>query len=238
VSELPELQQAVRALRGVAHATVRWPEPGGPATLHIIFERDADRDEVTREVLDALQRVGDVDLATLRVQVPPPPGAPAPETGEPRRSAEAEAGARGPGQPAVVDEGRRPVFSGLSVERTNLDNTVVVTLRLGERLLTGRADGLATRRATPRTAAAAALLALREVVPRDTRLYLEWLEIVDAASPERPTVVQSAVTCLTASGEETYIGSAIVRDDVREAAVRATLDALNRRLERFAALAS
>ncbi len=43
--------------------------------------------------------------------------------------------------------------------------------------------------------------------------------------------MSSAVTCLSRRGEQVLIGSAIVHSDIREAAVRATLDALNRRLE-------
>jgi hypothetical protein len=231
VSELPDLQETVRALRGVARASVRWPEPEGPATLHIVFSAEADREATVQGVLEALHRVGHVDLSSLRMDLPRPPGA----SPEPRNTA---SGVAPPPPPATAPRevaqrvaARRAVFSGMTVDRSDLDNRITVTLRIGDRTLTGRAEGLATRRATPRTAAAAALLALRDVLPGDTRLQLEWLEVVDALAADRPAVVQSAVTCLSAGGEQTYLGSAIVRDDLREAAVRATLDALNRRLE-------
>ena len=46
---------------------------------------------------------------------------------------------------------------------------------------------------------------------------------------ERTVVV--LLTLLTSRGGEVLTGAAAVRDDVRQAVIRATLDALNRRLE-------
>lgn len=208
MSRIPELQAAVRALEGIAQATLRWPEPHGPAVLRVEFDEGADRQKVTSDILEAVADVGEVDLSSLRVEATP--------TELPVRAT-------------------RPVFSGLSVQRTDLDSTVSVTLGYEGRTATATVEGLATRRAAPRTAASAALTALREFLPRDVRVQLEWLEVAEAATPGRPELVHAAVTCLTNSGEETFVGTAIVRGDLREAAVRATLDALNRRFERFAA---
>jgi isopropylmalate/homocitrate/citramalate synthase len=53
---------------------------------------------------------------------------------------------------------------------------------------------------------------------------------------ERPEIVHAAVTYLTRSGEETVVGSSIIRRDVREAAVRSVLDAINRRVSRLMSL--
>lgn len=231
MSRIPDVQAAVRALAGVERASVSWPEPHGPATLNVVLEAGADREQVTARVLETLREVGGVDLATLRVEMPPAPQVPPPPPPAPA------APMPEPEAPAGVRSRRRSriAFSGLRIERDELENSVTVTLRRDDQTFTGRAQGLATWRATPRTAAAAALLALRELLPADTRVHLDWLEVSDGAAAGRPSIVQSAVTCLAPSGEHTYIGAAIVRDDLREAAVRATLDALNRRLEQTAA---
>lgn len=229
LSRIPELQAAVRALSGVADASVRWPEPGGPATLRIEFEDSADRDSVTATVLDTLRTVAEVDLASLHVALPAPPGVPAQDCRERDEAAPTEVAAAPRGASPV----RRPVFHAIEVSRTALDVGVSVTLAYGDRRLVGSAEGLATRQAAPRVAAAATLVALRELLTDDTRLHVDWLEIHDAEHPVRPGVVQVAVAMLSGAGEEVMIGSAMLRDDAREGAVRATLDALNRRLARI-----
>lgn len=210
MSKIPDIQAAVRALQGVRQASVRWPEPDGPATLRVVFSDDADRDGVTASVLATLEDVAGVDLQTLELPVPPRP---APEGSEERRAA-------------------RPVFVGLTVDREDLEASVTVRLSMGGARVVGRADGLATSRMTPRTAAEAVLVALTELLPHTVRVQLEWLEVTEAARG-RPGLVQCGITCLSAAGEETYVGSALLREDPREAAVRATLHALNRRLQQL-----
>lgn len=211
MTKIPELQAAVRDLEGVAHASVRWPEPHGPAVLRVEFAGGVDREQVTADILEVVAEVGAVDLGSMQVGTTTPP-------------ASREDGSR-PG---------RPVFSGLTVNRTDLDSSVTVTLGYAGRTASATVEGLATRRAAPHTAASAALSALREFLPAHVRVHLEWLEVIESAAPGRPELVHAAVTSLTNSGEETFVGTAIVRGDLREAAVRATLDALNRRFQRFA----
>jgi hypothetical protein len=161
-------------------------------------------------VLAALQEVGGVDLATLSMAAPALSSA---STEGEQRSA------------------RRPVFASLSVDRGDLDATVEVTLSVEGRPVVGRVAGLSTTTGTLRTAAFATLAALDELIGSDARVQLDWLEVLEVGAPGRPHVVSAAVTFLTRDGAEVHVGSAIVRGDEREAAVRATLDALNRRLE-------
>lgn len=200
--DLPELQQRVRDLDGVAEATVRWPDPHGPAELRVRIDHDSDAADVTGQVLEVLERVGGVDLDTLDL-----------------REAEGEAPTR-------------PVFAGLEVQRGELDVQVEVTLRYLDREIRGVAEGLATADHTPRVAAAAALAALAKIVRDDVRLHVEWVEVPDTTAP-RSAVVSVAVTCLSPDGQDQHVGSAFVRGDLREATVRATLDAVNRRLRRL-----
>lgn len=206
MSELPEVQRALRATEGVAHARVVWPDPAGPAQLTVAFVDGADEPAVAREVLEVLRRVGQVDLDTLEVLD---------DVGE----SDAD----------LVD---RPVFEGLSFDRQELDTAITVSLRWRGRKLSGQATGLASFRHAPRTAAEATLEALRAVLPSTVRAQLEWLEVAEVGAP-RERVVQAAVTMLTVGGESAHVGSALVRGDVREASVRATLDAVNRRLGRL-----
>jgi hypothetical protein len=217
MSQMPQLQQAVRDLDGIIRASVRWPDPLGPAELRLEFEADADRAAVTREVLGVLRDVGGVDLDTLEVVNP----APAPEQ---------------PARPATPRTIPRPVFSHITVDRRELDASVEVTLRSEGVTWTGRAEGLATAQATLRSAALATLEALRAIVGQEARLSLEWLEVLDAQGPGRPQIVQAAVGHLSRKGEEVFVGTALGRWNLQEAAVRAVLDALNRRLDQVVQL--
>ena len=212
-STIPDVQEAIRGVEGVASATVRWPDPAGPVMLRVEFASGHDVGGVTQSVLDTLRDISGVDPETLEVQTP--------KTARPGTA-----------------RGSRPVFAGLSVDRGELDTVVEVSLEIDGRRVIGRAEGLATRQATLVTTAAAALTALRELLPNDVRVQLDWLEVTEPGSPGRLPLVQSAVTCLTREGEELYVGSALARGDIREAAVRATLDAINRRLTHLLALAS
>jgi hypothetical protein len=113
VTGLPELQDAVRQLPGVAAATIRWPDPHGPASLRVEFHPEADADAVGEAVLQAVADIGHADLSTLQVET---------------------AGVR-TGAP-------RPVFTTLVLDRIGADLTVEVGLAVGAIDLTGTAHGV------------------------------------------------------------------------------------------------
>jgi hypothetical protein len=245
-SRLPDVQNGVRAISGVVSADVRWPEPDGPATLYVVFAADlesAGRAQVTRDVMEVLEELGGVDLDTLRARPtealdvtlseigplpaegPQPTAPPAPATPP---VAETLAGPVGAVRPV------RAVFTGLNVDHHELDTEVSVQLALGGHPLAGQAKGIATAGAELRTVAAATLDALRGTVQEQVRLELEWVRVTEHAAL---TVVECAVTVLVGRTDHLYLGSVLARGDLREAVVRATLDALNRPLSRIAAAA-
>lgn len=201
LSDLPGVQDALREIDGVVHARVRWPDPRGPAQLEIALAPGGDGAQTTRHILDVLERVGGVDLDTLDLAA---------------------------AERAGSDEAR-PVFVEMSVERTELDTSIEVTLELRGREVSGRAEGLASFQQSTRTTAAATLAAVRKLLPSGVRLQLEWLEVIESHG-HRPPIIQVAVTVLTHAGEALHIGSAFGHGDLRESTVRATLDAVNRRL--------
>ena len=92
----------------------------------------------------------------------------------------------------------------------------------------GESSAAATPSSVHRSVAIATLRALEEVVGSAARFELEQLEI-NQLGPDRAVVV--VVSMLTRLGSERLTGVSVVREDVRQAVIRATLDALNRRLE-------
>ncbi len=113
------------------------------------------------------------------------------------------------------------VSAGMGVSAT-------VTLGLDGRTFIGKCDGAATTTSTYRSVAAATLRAVESVVADRARFDVEHVEVA-ATGPER--TVLAVVSLLTDRGSERLSGASVVRDDVRQAVIRAVLAAVNRRLE-------
>jgi hypothetical protein len=123
--------------------------------------------------------------------------------------------------PRVLIQRMQLVSAGLGV-------TTQVTLSWQGSPFSGEADAAATPTSVHRSVAMATLRAVEAVVSGQARFELEQLE-VNQLGPDRAVVV--VVAMLTSAGSERLTGVSVVREDVRQAVIRATLDALNRRLE-------
>lgn len=206
VERLPELQAAVRALAGVAWAAVVWPDPHGPATLHVAFEGGADAERVARSVLATMGEVAGVGVEGLHLQV---------AVEEP------------PGREPVE---HRPLLADVSTDTEGAGGAVSVTLAQEGRVSTATAG--APGEASLEVAVTATLQALQGLLGRHPRARLDWVAAVQAPSAGQPEVVHVGITVHTSGEPEQHVGAALVRGDRLEAAARATLDALTRRLQR------
>ena len=122
----------------------------------------------------------------------------------------------------------RPAIRRMHIISSGLQVAAEVTLAVGDRAALGRAEGTATQSGVQRAVASATLRAVEELLGGKARFELDLVEL---APTGRERTVLVAVTMLSASGSEKLTGAAGVREDVRQAAIRATLDALNRRVE-------
>lgn len=115
-------------------------------------------------------------------------------------------------------------FVGLSV--SVLHNTAEVKVHLEDQglMYEGIASGPYASRNRLDLVGAAALKAVELFLRTDSMFLLEGVTV----STIGPHDVAVAVVSLPGREEETLVGSAIVRDDPREAVVRAVLDAINR----------
>ncbi|BCB81284.1 Daple [Phytohabitans flavus] len=168
---------------------------------------------------------------------------PAPET--PRRRARRAREESPLGQSAPVEAvsprplppgkpGPRIVIDEVQVSTFGLDATVEVKLAADERRATGRANGPAVDAYVLRLCAEASaaavddLLSTAEQVGDRGKCFVEHAAVVPFGSCE----VAVAVVLLVCGGwVEQLAGSALVAGDPRQAVVRATLNAVNRRLE-------
>jgi hypothetical protein len=159
------------------------------------------------------------------------PAAPKPDRAAAGASTVEVAGAELPktaDAPRAAGSTRRPTIERVEVVTAGLNVSSAVTLGLGARSETGRADGMASAAGVHRTVATATLSAVEELVEGSARFQLEHVEIASAAG-ERTAL--ALVTMLTERGGEQLSGSSVVREDQRQAVIRAVLAAVNRRVE-------
>jgi hypothetical protein len=122
---------------------------------------------------------------------------------------------------------RRLVIERVQLVSADLGVTVSVGLRSGDRSFAGESEGAATTSALLRSIAAATLRAVEQVVGGAARFDVEHVEIASTGEEQTALVVVSMVT---ARGNQRLSGASVVRDDARQAVIRAVLAAVNRRL--------
>ncbi|MDH4139372.1 MAG: hypothetical protein OEV43_02250 [Coriobacteriia bacterium] len=105
--------------------------------------------------------------------------------------------------------------------------SVAVVLEIEGSEYIGQASGPASQTIRTRLVAQATLDAAEQYTDGEYSFALEDVAIIQLGK-ERAAV--SCVTLVSPPGEQTYAGSALVRQNEKDSIVRATLDAINRRL--------
>lgn len=127
----------------------------------------------------------------------------------------------------ALSSGERPRFVGLNMSSKGNKIEVRVELASRGKILSGVAVGPASARNRRRLIAQAMLSALESESESGYSFILEDLTVVTLAGKQ---VALVAVSLLSPLGEEFLTGSAVVDEEEPEAIVKATLDAINRRL--------
>jgi hypothetical protein len=255
--DVDEVLAAVRGVDGVRAASLRASQTGAH-TLRLDLADDADPVQVSGVVARLLQERMGLSAAPQHVpqqrgpqesvrgndmasQWPAQPAAgPEPPTSPPFSSPKQgrqEQELR-PGPLPAPPTGPRVVIEGVQVNVVGLDATVEVRLAAGRHRALGLASGPAIDSYVVRLAAVSAARAVdglmreagRTVVADDSpsRCFVEHTGLVPFGSTEVAVVV---VLLVCGGWVEQLAGSAVVDGDARHAAVRATLGAVNRRLD-------
>lgn len=175
--------------------------------------------------LDDLDGVADVvDLADLLDEAHPPATNPLADG-----SVGADASAS---QPEVDSDLRsnvipRAAIRDLRVQRDERSVRVTVVLGHGDRAEEGRATSVPTSHGTLRAVAEATVDSLRGFAEGP---LLVGIDRVSANHGEHEPVATVVVSLVTHRGEERLLGASIMYDSPERAVLRATLDALNRRV--------
>ena len=129
----------------------------------------------------------------------------------------------------------RAAISHLEVHRTDTDVRVTARLEHDGRHGEGTRRAVLTGSGIGRAIAEATVDALRMLVDSPLLVGIDHVSVRHAAEPPTATVV---LTLLSGRSEDTLIGAALLGGDPDGAVMRATLDALNRRVEPLLATTS
>lgn len=210
VTDYGEIVAALRDVPGVADADVEPAEDGvGMGLLRLGLAPGFDEVQVATSVGRLLRERFGLGVDAERVQLVE--DAEVADEPLPRRTAQQV----------------RPAIQRMHLVSSGLDISASVTLGIDERSAVGEAQGTATQSGVQRAVALATLRAIEALVEGRARFELDHLEVTQTGHDR--TVV-AGVTLVTPSGSERLTGAAVVREDVRQAVIRATLDGLNRRL--------
>lgn len=219
-----QIVAALQAVPGVADADVQPDGEGGLGLLRLGLLPGVDEVAVATSVGRLLRERFGVGVDADRVQLV--------EDAEVVLDEHlAGAGpAQSPDAAAVARAGVRLAIRRMQLTSSGLEMVARVTLSSADREETGESTGAATQSGVQRAVAGATLRAVEALAGGQVRFELDHVEVTPMGS-ERTVVV--AVTLLSAQGSERLTGAAAVREDVRQAVIRAALDAVNRRAERF-----
>jgi hypothetical protein len=121
----------------------------------------------------------------------------------------------------------RPKIVSINASVAGLSAGATVTLEIDGIRYVGNASGPASQSGRMRMLALAALDALEQWSGEMVNFALEDVTVVQLGHEK---VAVACIVLVTNFGEQTFTGSSLVRNNEKDAVVRATLDALNRRI--------
>ncbi len=232
---ISELEAAIAEIAEVRAARIVASSDGIIEEIHVLGLPGKAPKQLVRDVESALMAgygiavdrrkisVAQIGIAGERPVAAVVPVAPMRAVPEPVSAEDHESDA----EPRIVVTGARVRLSGLDVDMGSVKTAVRVSLEAGDLEYMGEASGPAGVKTRLRMVAEATLRAIEHLPEVEDGYAVEDVQI--AALGGRQVAVCSIVT-VTAEGEEALSGSALVRNTAESAAVRATLDALNRRI--------
>jgi len=121
----------------------------------------------------------------------------------------------------------RAQIKSINAEVSGVHAEITVVLELEGDVYVGKVQGPNSQTGRKRLVAQATLDALQQYLHGAMSFALEDVEIVQLGSE---SVAVACVTLVTSLGEQSFAGSALVRQNEKDSIVRATLDAINRRM--------
>ena len=128
---------------------------------------------------------------------------------------------------AVTQGPPRAKIGAIQTQVDGINASITVQLSFGDEQVTGEASGRSNQTGRLRLVGTATLDAVAKYLDQDLGLALEDVAVNQLGHEK---VAVSCVVLVTPMGEQSFAGSALVRQSEYDSIVRATLDAVNRRL--------
>lgn len=227
MTELGELEDALRRIPGVAAARLVSDKDGKPIEVHILASLERHPKQIVRDVQSVAQAGFDEEIDRRIVSVVQLDGPVLGVAGDADIDADDEPASNGNGHSVAIDL-TRVVVDGVAINRNGPRATAQVRLgRRGAQAL-GTADGAATNSLLPALVVRATIDALSFLEANAGRLEVEAATVQSVGAR---SVALVSLILLSASAEEQLLGAAMVRQaGFEDAVVRAVLNAVNRRL--------
>jgi len=199
-----EVEGAINQVEGVISSKVVWDE-GEISEIHVLSGKDRNAKQLVRDIETILQVRAGINIDHKKISI------------------------------AQVSQEKQTVFrpklANVSVEVSDLTAVAKVAIRYGNETYMAAAEGAKSEKNILRLAAQATLLALEQAARAEIKFAVDQVMVIPF---EISQLISVAVTAVSPGSEENLLGSAYVQGNPREAACKAALDAVNRRLLRLA----
>ena len=200
------LQELINDIEGIVSSKVKLDDMGNLVEIHALADKSRNAKQIVRDIQSAVTAKFDLELDHRIISI-------------------AQLNCD-----SVVHREMRIVFKGMEVASKGLEIDVKVILSHGEKDYCGSQKGINTTTSINRTIAQATLKALTDFLNIGEIFVVEDVGTLNIA---KTNVVVVAVACVDKNGEQLLIGSSMNLGDIKEAVVKATLDAVNRRIAKL-----
>jgi len=204
---IQDWEQAIKQIKGVIAARIKVNDQGDIEEVHILAGSKRAPKQIVRDIESLLIAQFDVQIDHKKISV-------------------AQVEDDEDGTFAIV-ESTRPKLVGVTLRTVNGMAEVKVELLTGDKIIEGIAQGPSSAQNKLRLFVEATLQALS---PLTLDKFLFVTEDVGITQLAKQQIALVSITLITTTGEQSLTGCALVRNDDREAVVKATLDAVNRKL--------
>ena len=204
---IQDWEQAIKQIKSVVAARINVNNQGEIEEVHILAKSGRAPKQIVRDVESILVAQFDLEIDHKKISV-----------------AQVEEDEEGT---FAIVESKRPKLVGLTLRTVSGMAEVKVELLTGDKLIEGFAEGPSSSRNKLRLFVEATLKAL---APLTLDKFLFVTEDVGITQLAKQQIALVSITLIASEGEQSLTGCALVRNDDREAVVKATLDAVNRKL--------
>jgi len=212
MSEMPcsiqDWEQAIKQIRSVMAARINVDNQGEIEEVHILAGSGRAPKQIVRDVESML-------IAQFNLQI------------DHKKISVVQVGEEEDEGTFAITEPTRPQLVGVTIGTINGMAEVKVELLTGDKLTQGDAQGPSSSHNKLRLFVESTLKALTPLISDKFLFVTEDVRITQLAKQQ---VALVSITMVTSMGEQSLTGCALVRSDDREAVVKATLDAVNRKL--------